>query len=53
MKLQFPAFPPLRKKFGGVYKNERGKTFIVVSGHVTFETVTSFLSDFHHEVSGS
>ena len=38
-----------RRKFGGVYKNERGKTFIIVSGHVTFETVRSFLSDFHHE----
>ena len=39
-----------RRKFGGVYKNERCKTFIIVSGHVTFETVQSFLSDFHHEV---
>ena len=38
-----------RRKFGGVYKNERCKTFIIVSGHVTFETVQSFLSDFHHE----
>merc|ERR1719215_2094569 len=38
-----------RRKFGGAYKNERGKTFIVVSGHITFGTVTSFLSDFHHE----
>ena len=38
-----------RRKFDGVYKNERGKTFIIVSGHVTFETVRSFLSDFHHE----
>ena len=38
-----------RRKYGGVYKNERCKTFIIVSGHVTFETVQSFLSDFHHE----
>ena len=38
-----------RRKFGGIYKNERCKTFIIVSGHVTFETVQSFLSDFHHE----
>ena len=30
-------------------QNERGKTFVVVSGHITFETVFSFLSDFHHE----
>ena len=38
-----------QSKYGGVYKNERCKTFIIVSGHVTFETVQSFLSDFHHE----
>ena len=38
-----------RRKYGGIYKNERCKTFIIVSGHVTFETVQSFLSDFHHE----
>ena len=38
-----------RRKYGGAYKNERCKTFIIVAGHVTFETVQSFLSDFHHE----
>jgi len=38
-----------RPKYGGTYKNERGRRHIVVCGHITYESVSHFLKDFLHE----
>jgi len=38
-----------RSKYGGAYKNERGRRHIVVCGHITYESVSHFLKDFLHE----
>ncbi|XP_064622887.1 calcium-activated potassium channel slo-1-like isoform X8 [Lineus longissimus] len=38
-----------RKKFGGSYRKESGKKHIVVCGHITFDSVSNFLSDFLHK----
>jgi len=38
-----------RSKYGGSYKNERGRRHIVVCGHITYESVSHFLKDFLHE----
>ncbi|XP_076368256.1 calcium-activated potassium channel slowpoke-like isoform X2 [Tachypleus tridentatus] len=38
-----------RPKYGGEYRREHGKRHIVVCGHITFESVSHFLTDFLHE----
>ncbi|XP_067937566.1 calcium-activated potassium channel slowpoke-like isoform X2 [Watersipora subatra] len=36
-------------KYSGSYKCEKGKRHIVVCGHITYESVSSFLADFLHK----
>ncbi|CAF0722248.1 unnamed protein product [Didymodactylos carnosus] len=38
-----------KKKYGGEYRCEYGKKFVVVCGHITFTSVENFLKDFLHE----
>ncbi|CAH1794980.1 unnamed protein product [Owenia fusiformis] len=38
-----------RQKYGGSYKKETGKRHIVVCGHITYDSVSNFLSDFLHK----
>ncbi|ESO01730.1 hypothetical protein HELRODRAFT_112655 [Helobdella robusta] len=38
-----------RSKYGGAYKTEGGKKHIVLCGHITYESVTNFMSDFLHK----
>ncbi|XP_013790660.2 calcium-activated potassium channel slowpoke-like [Limulus polyphemus] len=38
-----------RPKYDGEYRQEHGKRHIVVCGHITFESVSHFLTDFLHE----
>ncbi|ESO08881.1 hypothetical protein HELRODRAFT_168799 [Helobdella robusta] len=38
-----------RSKYGGSFKKERGKRHIVLCGHITYESVSNFMSDFLHK----
>ncbi|XP_013413785.1 calcium-activated potassium channel subunit alpha-1 isoform X2 [Lingula anatina] len=38
-----------RQKYGGTYKKEHGKKHIIVCGHITYDSVSNFLSDFLHK----
>ncbi|ELU08381.1 hypothetical protein CAPTEDRAFT_138076 [Capitella teleta] len=38
-----------RSKYGGSYKKEHGKRHIVLCGHITYESVSNFMSDFLHK----
>lgn len=38
-----------RSKYGGAYKTEGGKKHIILCGHITYETVSNFMSDFLHK----
>ncbi|ESO05600.1 hypothetical protein HELRODRAFT_119046, partial [Helobdella robusta] len=38
-----------RRKYSGSYKKEHGKRHIVLCGHITFESVSNFMSDFLHK----
>ncbi|ESO01702.1 hypothetical protein HELRODRAFT_174673 [Helobdella robusta] len=55
-KAMFASFIPeimdilgTRSKYGGAYKTEGGKKHIVLCGHITYESVTNFMSDFLHK----
>lgn len=38
-----------RSKYGGAFKKEHGKKHIVLCGHITYESVSNFMSDFLHK----
>ncbi|ESO12317.1 hypothetical protein HELRODRAFT_158810 [Helobdella robusta] len=53
---QFASFIPeitdilgSRSKYGGSFKKEHGKRHIVLCGHITYESVSNFMSDFLHK----
>ncbi|KAI0210709.1 Calcium-activated potassium channel slowpoke [Lamellibrachia satsuma] len=38
-----------RTRYGGSYKKEHGKRHVILCGHITYESVSNFMSDFVHK----